>query len=94
MSTNNAIPRMLGIKAIAEMYSLSPHFVRTLVNNGKVVAIREGSKILVNADKFCDYLNTNCIQPANEEVVEDIVAKPRAKTAKPRIAPIPAGWGR
>ena len=99
MCANNAVPQMLGIKTIAERYGLPVRFVRALVNSGKVIAVREGNKILVNSDKFCEFLNSNRLQPANEDGaakdhVDDTIESSSVGTAKRRIAPIPAGRGR
>ncbi len=71
------IPTMLTIKETAEMFKLPIHFVRQKVNSGEVVAVRAGRKILVNAEKFADYLN---IGTATE-------ATPQTEKA-PRISPI------
>lgn len=59
MDNLNKIPRMLKITEIAELYELPVHFVRTLVNNGEVVAVQVGNKVLVNAEKFGEYLESN-----------------------------------
>lgn len=59
------IPQMCKIPQIAEIYNLPVHFVRSLVNSGEVVAVRVGNKILVNADKFGEYLNNNTLSSSN-----------------------------
>lgn len=56
------IPRMATINATAEMFGLSPYFVRQKVRSGEIVAVKAGSKYLVNLDKFAEYLNSNTLQ--------------------------------
>lgn len=81
----NTIPHMCKITEIAEMYGLPVHFVRALVNNGEVVATRVGNKILVNFDKFGEYLNSNTLQRSDKKTH----TRPNITTrSKSRIAPI------
>lgn len=82
------IPTMIKIAEIAEMYGLPTHFVRELVNNGEVVATRVGNKILVNAERFGEYLNNNTI--ANHSDNEKSTARREVNRTehKPRISPI------
>ncbi len=88
---HNNIPTMMKITEVAEMYALPVHFVRTLVNEGEVVAIRAGNKILVNCDKFGEYLNCNRINQHKDEIETTSSA---SKTTEPprenrsRIRPI------
>ena len=79
------IPQMLRITEIAELYGLPVHFVRSLVNNGEVVATRVGNKILVNFDKFGEYLNSNTLQRSGEKTHTRLNIVTRSN---PRIAPI------
>lgn len=84
----NKIPQMLRITDIAEMYGLPVHFVRTLVNNGEVVAVRVGNKILVNAEKFGEFLDSHTLHSQEKEQSP----KPNEVfNKKPRIAPILRG---
>lgn len=81
----NKIPQMLRITDIAEMYGLPVHFVRTLVNSGEVVAVRVGNKILVNAEKFSEFLDSNTLYSQEKEQSP----KPNEVIIRnPRIAPI------
>lgn len=73
------IPHMATIKDTAQLFGLPEHLVRAKVNNGEVVAIRAGRKILVNVDKFTEYLNTNTLAPKEQEQEQERGA----------IAPIP-----
>lgn len=89
----NALPKMCKITEIAEMYRLPMHFVRALVNNGEVVAVRVGNKILVNADRFGEYLNTNTLNYRSDSAVsgrKTLDNRSKGKTAKrkSRIPPI------
>lgn len=52
------IPHMETIKAAAKLLGLPEHFVRQKVISGEIVAVKAGSKYLVNVDKFIEYLNT------------------------------------
>lgn len=92
MFNESKIPTMLKITEIADMYGLPVHFVRALVNNGEVVSTRVGNKILVNAERFADYLNTNtiCSQADKTEYVCRLSAKSETNHTerKPRIHPI------
>lgn len=63
----NRIPKMLTIKATAEMFGLPEHFVRTEANSGGVIGVRSGNKTYINADKFIEYLNTNTLVPIESE---------------------------
>ncbi|MGN1339350.1 MAG: helix-turn-helix domain-containing protein [Oscillospiraceae bacterium] len=64
---DTTIPRMETIKKTAELFGLPVHFVRCKVASGEVVAVRAGRRILVNVDKFAEYLNTNTIHPEADE---------------------------
>lgn len=79
------IPQMYKIPKIAEIYNLPVHFVRSLVNSGEVVAVRVGNKILVNAEKFAEYLNSNTLH-GTEEKAE--IKDNDGLNNPPRIAPI------
>lgn len=53
----NAVPEMKTIKATAEMFGVSQYFVRKLATSGRIKAVRVAGRILVNCDKFAEYLN-------------------------------------
>lgn len=61
------VPRMEGIKQTAVILNLPVHFVRSKVASGEVVAVRAGRRILVNVDKFIEYLNGSTIQAESEK---------------------------
>ena len=64
-------PRMVPLKAAAEMFGLSYYAVRGLALSGKIVAIRVGGdesrgKILVNIDALSAYLNRSKLDDGKE----------------------------
>lgn len=56
--TENKVPTMLTIAEVAKLTGLPEHFIRTAVNDGRIVSVRAGRKILINYEKFIEYLNT------------------------------------
>lgn len=67
MIDKSQIPTMATIKETAEMFGLAVHRVREMVNSGEIVAVRAGSKFLVNVDRLAEYLNTNTIDGTKEK---------------------------
>lgn len=55
------IPRMATINATAEMFGLSPYFVRQKVRSGEIIAVKAGCKYLVNVDRLAEYLNNHTL---------------------------------
>lgn len=53
------IPTMLTIKETAEKTGLAEYYIRQCCINNKIVHVRCGKRILVNLDKFVDFLNTS-----------------------------------
>lgn len=54
------IPTMLTIKETAKLFKangISETYIRRGVNSGKIPHVYAGRKILVNVDRFIDYLN-------------------------------------
>ncbi len=65
------IPHMETIKATAELFHLSEHFVRCAVKGeqGHLFSVMAGTKYLVNCERFAAYLNcelTEQTQPADK----------------------------
>ena len=61
MNTNE-IPVMQGINELQREFPfMSRYHLRTLVNTGKVKAVRIGRKILINRQSLIDYLNSNTL---------------------------------
>lgn len=56
--TDTKLPTMLLIKETAKRSGLPEHFIRAAVNDGRIVHVRAGRKILINYDKFIEFLNT------------------------------------
>lgn len=73
---DTTIPRMETIKKTAELFGLPVYFVRCKVASGEVVAVRAGRRILVNVDKFAEYLNTNTIHSEDDETSSAARIKP------------------
>lgn len=76
------IPHMETIKTTAKLFGLAEHFVRQLVVNGEIVAVKAGCKYLVNVDKFIEYLNTSKVTGQTET----------EKEAAHGITPIPVNF--
>lgn len=58
MSSEFEIPRMLTIRATAELFNLPVHFIRAKAASGEIVVVRAGRKILVNAESVAEFLRT------------------------------------
>ena len=52
-----AIPTMVTIKEAAEKTGLSYYYIRKLCLEKKVVHIMAGRKVLINEEKFINFLN-------------------------------------
>lgn len=70
----NAVPEMKTIKQTAEMFGVSQYFVRKLATSGRIKAVRVAGRILVNCDKFAEYLNgaTLCDEETEDTAVGSI----------------------
>lgn len=53
------IPTMLTINEVAQRTGLAKFHIRTLALQGKIKSIRAGKKILINFEKFIEYLNAD-----------------------------------
>lgn len=63
------IPRMLTIKQVAREFGLAENFVRSLAKSGTIVAVRAGTKYLINADRLIEFLNSNTLGAAEDETL-------------------------
>ena len=54
----NDIPNMTTINETAEKTGLAKHYIRQCCINNKIIHIRCGRRILINFDKFIEFLNT------------------------------------
>ncbi len=52
------IPRMETIANTATLFGVSQYFVRKLAVRGEINAVRLAGRILINCDKFAEYLNS------------------------------------
>jgi len=53
----NTIPEMLSINETAKRANVAEYFVRRLVKSGKILHIKSGVKVLINWEKFIEFLN-------------------------------------
>ena len=51
------IPRMRTIKQTAAELGLPEYFVRSLVKTGQITYVKAGRKVLINLDKFIEFLS-------------------------------------
>ena len=58
MLENVKSPRMATVNEVAEITGLAKHYVRQLALQNKIVCFRAGKKILINVEKFIEFLNT------------------------------------
>ena len=52
-----SLPRMRTIKQTAAELGLPEYFVRTLVKTDQIAYVKAGRKVLINLDRFIEYLN-------------------------------------
>lgn len=62
------IPHMETIVKTAELFGVSQYFVRKLANSGKIKAVRISGRILINCDKFAEYLNNVTLQEDTDNI--------------------------
>ena len=55
--SGNEVPRMVTINQLAEMVNISSYAIRKLVKANKVTYVKSGAKVLINFDRFIDFLN-------------------------------------
>lgn len=58
MLENVKSPRMATVNEVAELTGLAKHYVRQLALQNKIIYFRAGKKILINVEKFIEFLNT------------------------------------
>ena len=54
-------PRMASIAEVSEMFGLSQYFVRKLAVCGRIKAVRISGRILINVDRFTEFLNSSTL---------------------------------
>ena len=52
-----SLPRMRTIKQTAAELGLPEYFIRTLVKTNQITYVKAGRKVLINLDRFIEYLN-------------------------------------
>ena len=52
-------PRMVTIKELATLTGMSEYFIRRLCKEDKIIHFTTGVKILINYDRFIEFLNGN-----------------------------------
>jgi len=65
------VPTMLTIENTAKYFNMPKHFVRKAVMDGKVVHVRSGSKVLINMEKFAEWLSIGDSPPQDHEELFD-----------------------
>ena len=55
------VPKMASVAEVSEMFGVSQYFVRKLASSGKIKAVRISGRILVNVDKFTEFLNNSTL---------------------------------
>lgn len=70
-------PHMETIKKTAELFGVSQYFVRKKALAGEIKATRISGRILINCDKFTEYLNNCTLKPEG--------GQPKAGDNIPRI---------
>ena len=53
------VPTMMTINEVSERTGVAPYRIRQLYLDGKIVGFRAGKKILINLERFCEFLNSN-----------------------------------
>lgn len=52
-----AVPRMVTVDELAKLTHISAYAIRKLVRANKITYFKSGSKVLINFDRFIDFLN-------------------------------------
>lgn len=51
------VPKMVTINELAKLVDISTYAIRRLVKTNQITYFRSGTKILINLNKFIDFLN-------------------------------------
>lgn len=68
------IPTMITIEEVSERTGLTTRFIRECVKEDKIVYIMVGRKVLVNFEKFIDFLNGE-LEHSSEECLDVVDTK-------------------
>lgn len=51
------VPKMVTVNELANLVNISAYAVRRLVKENRITYFKSGSKVLINYDRFIDFLN-------------------------------------
>ena len=51
------VPKMVTVNELAKLVNVSSYAIRKLVKANKITYFKSGSKVLINFDRFIDFLN-------------------------------------
>lgn len=51
------VPKMVTVNELAKLVNISTYAIRKLVKANKITYFKSGSKVLINFDRFIDFLN-------------------------------------
>lgn len=51
------VPKMVTVNELAKLVNISAYAIRKLVKANKITYFKSGSKVLINLDRFIDFLN-------------------------------------
>lgn len=51
------VPRMVTVNELAKLVNISTYAIRRLVKADRITYFKSGSKVLINYDRFIDFLN-------------------------------------
>ena len=57
ITVTRQLPRMMTISQTAKETGFSEHALRRLVKSGEIVHVKLGTKVMINLDKFIEFLN-------------------------------------
>lgn len=54
---HETVPKMVTVNELAKLVNVSSYAIRKLVKTNKIAYFKSGSKVLINFDRFIDFLN-------------------------------------
>lgn len=54
---SETVPKMVTVNELAKLVNISTYAIRRLVKANKITYFKSGSKVLINFDRFIDFLN-------------------------------------
>ena len=52
-----SVPKMVTVNELASLVNISTYAIRRLVKANKITYFKSGAKVLINLDRFIDFLN-------------------------------------